>query len=161
MTTHPSPSPSPARRSRLGLPLIAIVGLALLAAPRAVLHDLGLVSSQTFVNLLLVVVPVLIWITVVLRAQVPNPFVTLLAIGVCYGIALAAIHQLLWSAAFAAPPQLGGNLAGLDPAVQAALLRGAAVVSSLFTGAVVGAVCGLVAWGVGALGRRRPVGTSR
>jgi hypothetical protein len=149
--------------SRLGLRLTTIVGLALLGAPRVVLHDLGIVTEGMVGNLLLVVVPLLVWIGVVLAAHVPNPFVTLTVIGLCYGVLLAVIHQILWAHAFpGAPPQLGGNLSQLAPAAQTLLLRGAAVISSLFTGTIIGAVCGVVGWALAALtGRRADVGARR
>jgi hypothetical protein len=143
-------------RHRLGLPLPAIVGLALLAAPRAVLHDLGIAQEGSFVNLLLVVVPLVVWVGVAVWARVPNPFLTLLATGVCYGVLLALVHQLLWEQAFAgSPPALGGNFSGLDLGTRQAAVRVFAVFSSLFTGAAVGAIVGLVAWALAAVGRRR------
>lgn len=143
------------KRRRLGLPLVAIIGLALLAAPRVILHDLDIIQEGTAINALFVFLPPIVWIVVALAARVPNPFVTILAIGVCYGIFLALGHQLMWGIAFADdPPQLGGNLAGLDTTFQAVLLRSFAAVSSLVTGAIVGAISGLVAWGLSALMRR-------
>ncbi|ROO59862.1 hypothetical protein EDC02_1706 [Micromonospora sp. Llam0] len=136
------------RTSGLGLPAAAIVGLALLAVPRAVLHDLGLVHERTFVNLVLVVLPVAVWILVAVTARVPNPFLTLLVVGVVYGILLALTHQLLWHIAWADDlPALGGNLAGrLSPAAESVVLRTAAALSSLFTGTLVGAFAGLISW---------------
>lgn len=130
--------------------MTAVIGLALLAAPRVVLHDLDLIHEGTFVNALFVFVPPIIWIAVVLWKRVPNPFVTLLVTGLCYGILLAVGHQVLWDSAFGgAPPSLGGNLSGLDPAAQSVILRLFAVISSVFTGVIVGAITGLVAWGLG------------
>jgi hypothetical protein len=164
MTDHDSsqlsapaiPAPVAKRRS-LGLPLVAIVGLALLAAPRVVLHDLGIIHEGTAANALLVFVPPVVWIVVVLVARVPNPFVTVLVIGVVYGVLLALGHQLMWGVAFSdGPPQLGGNLSDLDPGAQAVIIRSFAALSSLLIGAVVGAIAGLVAWVLGALiGRAR------
>lgn len=134
-------------RSRgLGLPVWAIGLLALLAVPRVVAHDLNLVGPV--VNGLLVFVPLVVWIVVALWRRVPNPLLTLLAVGVAYGVLLAVTHQVLWTQSFAGdPPRLGGNLEGvLFPAAEAVLLRGFAVVSSLFTGVLVGAATGAVAW---------------
>jgi len=143
------------RRGRLGLPLLAIIGLALLAVPRVVLHDLGLLDGNPLLNALLVFVPPIVWIVVALVVRVPKPFLTILAIGVCYGILLAIAHQLLWDIAFAGDqPSLGGNLAGLDPAAQALILRSFGAVSSLVVGAGVGVIAGLVAWAIQALTRR-------
>lgn len=165
MTAHDpfSPLPSPptgntSRRHRaLGLPVIALIGLALLAVPRVVLHDLGLIQERTFANIVLVFVPPLIWIGVVLLRRVRTPFLTLLVVGSFYGLFLAIGHQLLWDVAWGdTPPTLGGNLADLDPAVQSAILRFFAAVSSLFTGVIVGAVAGLIAWGLGKATRRTP-----
>lgn len=117
--------------------------------PRVILHDLGIVADGTPLNALLVFAPPLIWIMVALAARVPKPFRTLLVVGLTYGALLAIGHQLLWGVSFAdSPPQLGGNLADLDPGLQAVVLRTFAVISSIGTGALVGAVSGLVAWGV-------------
>ncbi|WP_341718285.1 hypothetical protein QQG74_00230 [Micromonospora sp. FIMYZ51] len=144
--------PAPNRRA-LGLPMLALFGLALLGLPRVVLHDLGLVHEGTFVNLLLVVVPPMVWIMVAVVRQVPNPFLTLLVVGLIYGVLLALTHQLLWDAAFDEPPMLGGNLSDLAPGTQEIIIRFFAAISSVFTGVIVGAVAGLIAW---PLARRRP-----
>lgn len=157
----PNPLPTsaaaarPARR-RLGLPLAAIIGLALLAVPRVVLHDLGLISAGTFVNAALVFLPPAIWVAVVLVRRVPNPFFTLVAVGLAYGVFLAVGHQLLWDVSFAdSPPRLGGNLADVDPAVQNIIIRAFAAGSSLVTGTVVGVVAGAIAHGLRLIARRR------
>ncbi|HEY6799361.1 MAG TPA: hypothetical protein VI121_01865 [Agromyces sp.] len=154
MNTSPIRSESPTavtpKRPALGLPFIALAGLALLSVPRVILHDVGLIHEGTFVNLLLVVIPPIVWITIVLWRRVPNPFLTLFVIGACSGVFLAIVHQVLWAAAFGdQPPALGGNLAQLDPTVQDLIIRGFAVVSSLFTGVLIGVVVGLIGWGVG------------
>ncbi|WP_116247315.1 hypothetical protein [Nocardiopsis sp. FIRDI 009] len=134
------------KRAALGLPFPLIVLLALLSVPRVVLHDLSVVEEGTFVNGLFVFVPPLVWTAVVLVRRAPHPFATLLVVGVLSGVFLALVHQLLWDVSWGADrPALGGNLADLTPAVQAVLIRGAAVVSGLVTGTVVGALCGLVA----------------
>ncbi|GAB3813643.1 hypothetical protein GCM10028820_08710 [Tessaracoccus terricola] len=136
------------------MPLVAIIGLALLEAPRVVLHDLGVIHEGTVVNALFVFLPPVVWIVVALVSRVPNPFVTILAIGVCYGVFLALGHQLMWGITFADnPPRLGGNLAGLDPTIQVVVLRSFAVLSSLVTGVIVGVIAGFVAWGFSAVTR--------
>lgn len=143
------------KRRRVGLPLAAIIGLALLAAPRVILHDLDIIHEGTAMNALFVFLPPVMWIVVALAARVPNPFITILVIGVCHGILLALGHQLMWGVAFAEdPPQLGGNLVGLDPVARSVIVRFFAALSSLVAGAIVGAVAGLVAWGLAAVTRR-------
>lgn len=148
------------KKTLFGLPFVAMIGLALLAMPRVVLHDLGVIQERTFVNMLFVVVPVVIWIAVVVRARVPNPFLTLLTVGAIYGVLLAIGHQLLWEAAWNdGTPALGGNLSDLSPGAQEAIVRTFAAFSSLFTGVIVGAVSGLLAWGATRLtGGGRPTG---
>ncbi|WP_440073591.1 hypothetical protein [Streptosporangium sp. OZ121] len=142
--------PLASRRPVLGLPVLAVIGLALLAAPRVVLHDLDVIHEGTFVNALFVFVPPVVWIAVALWRRVPNPFLTLLVVGLFYGVFLAVGHQLLWNSAFGGnPPTLGGNLSDLAPATQSAILRLFAAISSVFTGVIVGAITGLVAWGLG------------
>lgn len=142
-------------RAGLGLPLITIIGLALLGAPRVVLHDLGLISEGTLLNALFVFVPPVIWIAVALWRRVPTPFLTLVMVGVFYGVFLALGHQILWGASFGDnPPQLSGNLTDLAPGIQSVIVRSFAALSSVFTGVVVGAITGLIAWGLCAVSRR-------
>ncbi len=133
-------------RGALGVSPLVVLGLALLGVPRVVAHDLALVGPV--VNALLVFVPIAVWIGFVLVKRMPNPFLTLLAVGVVYGLLLALTHQLLWAEAFSGgPPSLGGNLAGvLPPAGEAVLLRAFAAGSSLVTGALTGVATGAVAW---------------
>lgn len=150
-----SPNVTSPSRPTLGLPLLTLLGLALLGLPRVVLHDLGVVHERTFVNLLLVVVPPLVWIAVVLAKRVPNPFLTLLAVGVFYGVLLAVTHQLLWDVAFGdESPRLGGNLTDLAPGAQEVILRVGAAISGVFTGVIVGAISGLIAWGLSRISPR-------
>lgn len=145
----------PPRRTTLGLPLIALIGLALLAAPRVPLHDLGIIEEGSFVNSLFVFVPPVVWVAVAVLKRVPNPLLTLLAIGLFYGVFLALGHQILWTESFGDdPPQLGGNLSDLDPTLEAVIIRSFAAVSSIFTGLIVGAISGLVAWGLSSLLQR-------
>lgn len=137
------------------MPIIALIGLALLGIPRVVLHDLHLLHEGTVVNAVFVFVPLIVWIVVVLWRRVPNAFVTVLVIGAFYGVLLALGHQLLWGISFGdSPPRLGGNLANLDPSIQEMIMRFFAAMSSLFTGVVVGAITGLVAWGLQAILRQ-------
>lgn len=134
-------------------PGLLIVGLGLLAVPRAVLHDLALVTAGSPLNVALVVVPPVVWVIVGVR-WLGNPFLALLAVGGVYGIGLAAVHNIFWSRVWAGdPPRLGGNLTSRLPGVaEELLLRGATTLSSLFTGLAVGTVCGVTAW---AVSRRR------
>lgn len=150
------PRPPEPRRSRLGLPLIAMIGLALLATPRVILHDLDLISEGGPLNAVFVFLPPLIWIAVVLWRRLSNPFLTLLIVGAFYGVFLALGHQILWNSSFGdSPPQLGGNLTALAPWLQSVVLRIFVTVSSLFTGVIVGAISGLLAWGLSVVMRRR------
>jgi hypothetical protein len=144
VTDHPVSAAE--RPSRLGLPLPGLIGLALLAVPRVVLHDLGIIHEGSFINLLFVFVPPLIWVAFIVARKIPRPFLTTVVIGVIYGVFLALIHQLLWHQSMAGQSvQLGGNLADLAPGLQQLILRGAAVVSSLVTGTMVGVITGAVA----------------
>ncbi|MDD7937377.1 hypothetical protein PHK61_02965 [Actinomycetospora lutea] len=131
-----------APRRALGFGWPVLVLLAALAAPRVVLHDLGVVEEGTLVNGLLVVVPPACWIAAVVWRRPRRPFLTVVVIGALYGVLLAAGHQLLWDAAFPGGPPTVGRL---DPATGAAVLRTAAAVSSLVTGTLVGVVAGAVA----------------
>ncbi|RXZ82612.1 hypothetical protein EBB07_08905 [Paenibacillaceae bacterium] len=125
-----------------GMPLLMLLLLALLGVPRVIAHDLQLVDPGGWINRLLVFIPPLIWLIVVLRSKTTKPFAALLFIGILYGILLAVTHQLLWNYAFDQPPQLGGNLRHLSPAVGSLIARIFAFISSLATGTVVGILLG-------------------
>jgi hypothetical protein len=128
------------------MPLWLVLGLAALAMPRIVLHDLG-TSGGPLVQALLAIGPPVVWVLVAVRARVPSPVLTLVVVGSLYGCALALIHNLMWDTAFTGDdPALGGALAGeLDEDTEEALLRTAATLSSVFTGMVLGLISGLVA----------------
>ena len=135
-----------AARRTLGFSWPALVALAALAAPRVVLHDVGVIEEGSFVNGLFVFVPPACWLAAVLWRRPPRPFLTVVVIGALYGVFLAIGHQLLWDAAFGGvTPTLGGNLSGIDPAIQEGIFRAAAAVFSLVTGTLVGVVTGAVA----------------
>lgn len=124
---------------------VATIGLGLLAAPRGVLHDLGVDVGP--LNLLLVFGPPAVWVAYVHRRRIGRPLLALTAVGAVYGVVLAAIHMALWDEAYGDdPPRLGGNLEGeLSPGIEELLLRVASVTSSIVVGAAVGALAGLVA----------------
>ncbi|MFC0098525.1 hypothetical protein ACFFKH_13435 [Micromonospora marina] len=63
-------------------------------------------------------------------------------IGALYGVFLAAGHQVFWDSSLGMDAP---GLAGLEPGAREALLRGAAVMSSLVTGTMVGVIAGGVA----------------
>ncbi|MEU8224007.1 hypothetical protein [Kribbella sp. NPDC048915] len=149
MSDHDLRFQSSVLRRRLGLPPWAIVGLALLGVPRILAHDLGITSPP--IQGLLTLGPAIVWIFVVLRAKVPSPVVTLLAVGVVYGLALGIVHNLMWGQVFGDnPPELGV----LDADTAEVPLRFATFVSSLFTGAAVGLVIGVIVHGLRAVGQR-------
>ena len=130
----------------LGFSWPVLVALAALAAPRIVLHDLGVIEECSVVNGLFVFIPPACWIAAVLWKRPPRPFATVVVIGAIYGVFLAIGHQLLWDAAFGGnTPTLGGNLAGIDPGTQEVAVRVASVLSSLVTGTLVGVVAAAVA----------------
>jgi hypothetical protein len=139
-----------ASRSKLGLSVYAVILLATLAAIRVPLHDLEIVPEGSVAAGLLVFVPLVVWLVVVLRHRVANPFLTLVVVGLAYGVMLAAIHQVLWVAAYdGSPPRLGGNLEGvLAPGLEAVVFRVSAFFSSLVTGTLLGALVGAVAWAI-------------
>lgn len=142
------------RRPRLGLPWWAVLGLAALALPRVVLHDLGIGGGP--VQGLLTFGPPAVWIWVALRRRVPSPLLTLGVIGGLYGIGLGAVHLLMWDTVFADAPRLGGRLDGaLSSGAEGAVFRVATGASSVLTGVLVGLVSGGVAVGLRRLGARR------
>lgn len=150
MTPDQTPSPVVTARKPLGFSILTLIGLAALALPRVLLHDLHLIpEGNSLVSALLTIGPVVIWITLAVVRRVPNPFLTVLVIGSIFGLMLVITHQLLWDVAF------GGNPPTIGDAARGTLLpRIASIPSGLFTGAILGAIGGLVAWGVQAVTRR-------
>ena len=146
MTTHqPANSPAAARRARpLGLPFLALVGLAALGVPRVALHDLHLIPQNGVITWLLALLPPAIWITVAVAKRVPRPFLMVFVTGVLFGAMLVITHQIFWNQAFDgdAPP-VG--------ALPDAVIRLFAIPSGLFTGAAIGAIAGVIAWGIQSL----------
>lgn len=145
----PHPVPSAPRRRALGLALPALIGLAALGLVRVVLHDLHAIDPHGPLTWLLAIGPVVVWIAVAVARRVPNPFLTVLVIGAIFGVMLVITHQMLWDVAFHGnPPAIGtGPGATIVPRI-------AAVPSGLFVGALIGAVGGLVAWGLQAMTKR-------
>ncbi len=155
LSRDPGTAPAQHRPSPLGMPVAAVAVLAALAVPRALAHDLALVPPGSLANIALSVGPLIVWVVVAVLAS-RRPLATLVAAGAGYGIALGLVHNLAWSTMWGgAPPRLGGNLAGVwSPATEEVLMRGATGLSSIGTGAAVGLLTGLVAWGVQELARR-------
>jgi hypothetical protein len=120
----------------LGFSWPVLIGLAALAAPRVVLHDLGVIEEGSFVNGLFVFVPPACWVAAVLWKRPHRPFATVVVIGAIYAVFLAVGHQLLWDAAFPA---------ALDSPVPESAMRVAAGISSLVVGTLVGVVAGAIA----------------
>lgn len=131
------------------MPVAALLGLALLAVPRVILHDLHLIEEWAPLTWVLAILPVLIWSGAAVLVNSPRPFLTVLLIGLIFGVMLVATHQLMWESAFRGnPPSVGsGPLRDVIPRI-------AAVPSGLFTGVAIGAIGGLVAQ-VAAATRRR------
>jgi hypothetical protein len=120
----------------LGFSWPVLVGLAALAAPRVVLHDLGIIEEGSFVNGLFVFVPPACWVAAVLWRRPHRPFATVVVIGAIYGVFLAVGHQLLWDASFPA---------GIQSPVPETAMRTAATMSSLVVGTLVGVLAGAIA----------------
>ncbi|MEV1130165.1 hypothetical protein [Agromyces sp. NPDC049794] len=149
MTDNATAATPRTRQGALGLPLLAMIGLAALAVPRVILHDLHLIGEWSPVTWLLSLLPVAVWIAVAVLKRVPHPFVTVLMIGVFYGVMLVITHQLLWEVAFD-----GRTISLGDGPVGLLVPRIAAIPSGLFTGAAIGAIGGLIAAGIQAVARR-------
>lgn len=155
MTSSHLPAGAPARTAHpLGLPVLVILGLAAIAVPRALVHDFA-PGAAAVLSPLLAIVPALVWI-VVAAVWSRRPLLSLVVAGGIYGVALAVVHNIAWSSVFAdGSPQLGGALTGaLSPMAEETIGRGAATISSILTGAAMGLVCGLIAWGAQTIAQR-------
>jgi len=129
----------------LGISLNTLLGLSLLGVPRVILHDLSLIKEGSLINSLFVFVPIVIWIGYIVWQNIKRPFLSLVVIGLFYGIFLAISHQIFWDTAFNTSIQLGGNLSDLSPLISSMIIRVFAFFSSLTTGILVGVISGAVA----------------
>ena len=145
------PNKKKSNRSELlkfDLPFVAIVLLALLAVPRVVVHDLHILPLDSTLYKFLAVAPFAAWLAVAIFRKNRRPIHDFMYLGLVFGVLLAVTHQLTWDASWGENlPRLHGNLEGrLNPVVEGLLLRAAAFVSSLFTGALLGVGVAFVAW---------------
>ena len=125
------------------LPFLSILVLAAIAVPRVIIHDLHLADLDSVPYKILATVPFLIWFGVAVFRKTTKPLADFLVLGLVFGILLAITHQLLWHSALNGQlPQLNTTL---DPAAQEIVLRIAAVLSSILTGAIIGAFFGCIA----------------
>ncbi|WP_305685736.1 hypothetical protein [Microbacterium sp.] len=131
--------------------MLALIGLAMLGLPRVILHDLHIIDSAHPLSWILSLGPVAVWVAVAVARKVPHPFLTVLTIGVIFGVMLASTHQMLWGYLYADHPEFLSNdgIAGVVP-------RLAVIPGGLFAGAALGAVGGLITWGIQAALRRNP-----
>lgn len=146
MTSPTPPTLHPAPRRPLGMPVPMLIALAMLGVPRVVLHDLHVIDSAHPLSWILSLGPVAVWVAVALALKVPRPFVTILTIGLIFGVLLVLTHQVLWSQLYAQNPEFLNE----DGAV-AVVSRLAVVPGGLFAGAALGAIGGLIAWGLRAV----------
>lgn len=128
-----------------------VLGLALLGAPRVVLHDLHAIDDLPAVTAVLAVAPPAIWILVARARRLSRPLRDLVKVGALFGVILATIHQLLWDRAYEdGPPRLGGELAGrLSSETEETIFRVYASISSVLVGVVLGVITGMIArWAI-------------
>lgn len=129
---------------------IEIILLASLTIPRTVGHDMKILTEGSASNSLLALIPFAIWIFVVYWKNVSSPILTMVKIGLVYGIILTIIHQLMWDSYWRDNlPKLGDNLQGqLDPNTEMVVMRIALFISSLLTGVMTGLIMGVAAKGM-------------
>lgn len=133
-------------KEKTGLGILELLPLSLLGLPRVILHDLSIIEEGTFVNLLFVVIPVIVWIIYILSKNAKAPFLSMLFLCSIYGMILGITHQILWTQSFPEGVQLGGNLTELPDLASNIIIRIFAFLSSVTTGVVMGIVLGAVTW---------------
>lgn len=149
MDRRPPRTPAPLRRL-IGLPVWAVAVLVALAVPGVLLQELGL-HGVPWLSALLAVLPFSIWIVTALAADVESPVLTLLVVGGTFGSTLGLTYTALGLPADAAGLVLDDQYGELG-------LRLAVLISSVFTGFMVGLVAGLLAVGARLVLRRSGLG---
>lgn len=140
--------------SQLGLPITTLFLLSLLGLPRVIGHDFNWLQEGTFINSLFAFIPPIIWITVVLL-KTTKPFKPLFFIGAMYGFLLGLTHLVLWPVAFDVPPVLGGNLTNVPLGISNIIIGIFIMLSSVATGAVIGAIIGVIGLGINKIRPKR------
>ncbi len=144
MTHNLEPAhPAVSKRRPLGLSVLSLIGLAALGLPRVILHDLHIIDEAHPASWILSLGPVAVWVAVAVVKKVPNPFLTVLTIGLIFAVMLTITHQLLWSSLFN------------DPETADSIPRLAQLPGALFAGLLLGGVGGLVAWAIRAMLNRK------
>lgn len=129
--------------------MLALVGLAAIGLPRVILHDLHIIDSAHPLSWILTLGAVAVWVAVTVARKAPRPFLTVLTIGVIFGIMLVITHQILWGYLYADNPEFLNN-----DGIAGNVSRLAVIPGGLFAGAALGAVGGLIAWGIRTVLRR-------
>ncbi|WP_408007202.1 hypothetical protein ACJROX_21275 [Pseudalkalibacillus sp. A8] len=131
-------------KNTFGMPIGFLSLLALLGVPRVIAHYLKWIEPGSLANMLLAIIPPIIWIFVVVWKKEESPFKTLLWIGIFYGILLGITHQIFWHRSFEEPPVLGGNLSNIPPFLNELITRTFGFFSSVITGSILGVILGLI-----------------
>lgn len=125
----------------LGLSRWAILGLAALALPLSLVS--WLVGNPGTVNFwLLGVAPAVVWVAVAVMRRISAPLMTLVVVGLSYGIILAILQNLTFNSMIA--QQMGAPYGGTAPVAVTVAARVAASLASILTGAVMGLITGLI-----------------
>jgi len=147
MMHNPEPVHSAVKKRRpLGLSVLSLIALAALGVPRVILHDLHIIDEAHPASWILSLGPVAVWVAVAVVKKVPNPFLTVLTIGLIFAVMLSITHQLLWSSLFE------------SPGTAEAISRLSPIPGGLFAGLLLGGAGGLAAWGIRTMLNRKARG---
>lgn len=79
------------------LPVAVVLVLILLGLPRTILTDLGIITPEgSALYYLLALTPFAAWFVAAALCRTSSPIRDQLIVGVCYGLSLTLVHEVLW-----------------------------------------------------------------
>ena len=138
----------PKKRSsfKTDMPLWMLAGLALLAMPRAVIHDLDGLPFDSPAYIAMAVAPLLLYLAIAIFRNNKRPMYDFIVLGLFFGVFLSLVHLILWDHKWGGnPPAFGDQLTGVFcPEVEDMLFRISVTFSGLHVGIALGALFGAI-----------------
>lgn len=126
-----------------------MAALAALALAWVLLDQFGILEDGSTLSAIVAFLPFALWVAIVVWRQVPRPFSTLVRIGIIHGVMLAVVYQVMWDGTGSGyPPFIGNTVSEMPEIAREVVVRAFAVVTSVLTGALLGVITGIAAWGV-------------
>lgn len=133
-------------RKKHNIPMLSLLGLALLGVPHKVLEVFEVLEMGSTLNFIVLLIAPILWVILV-RKKAKDPLFLLLTIGGIYGLLSGVIAVFEWIN-FEAPLDLGRSNWSFDDlltAIEYYLTPGARFIGQILLGIFIGFIAGLAA----------------